>query len=256
MRKLVLSFFISFLFLSPVFGAELSAVYDVKFGIFGKVGEARTKLTTYENNGTYEIYMDAKTFGLANSLSGDRREYFYSAGTTYKGYLLPEIYKHRVERNKRGELRIREKVFELKQSQNQIKLSIYKNKGDNGNSLNKTDERVLNYYGANDLLTLFFNFSKIRKDLDHFILIVAGAKDDNGEIEIKIPSDKEALRIQKSLGTTDKPYIVFINQKIFSSKKGELHVAIGDEGYATKAVLKDVILFGDIVGELVEVKKR
>ena len=41
-----------FIFASFVFSAEISAIYDVKFGIFGKVGEAKTKLIKYENNAT------------------------------------------------------------------------------------------------------------------------------------------------------------------------------------------------------------
>ena len=249
MKKLVLFLF----FINLVFGAELSAVYDVKFGMFGKVGEAKTKLTTYENNNTYEIYMDAKTFGLANTLSGDRREYFYSVGTIYDGYLIPEIYKHRVERKKDGKIRLSEKIYKLNQRKNEIKFTRYKGWDD---KLEKTDEKILDYYGPNDLLTLFFNFSKIKNYGNHFELIVAGAKDEDGKIEIKIPTSDEEARLKKRLGVDDKPYIVYINQKIFSSKKGELHLAISDEGYATKAILKDVVLFGDIVGELVEIKKK
>lgn len=243
--------FLCLMCLDLVFGAEISAIYDVKFAIFGKVGEAKTKLTTYEHNNTYEIYMDAKTFGMANTLSGDRREYFYSAGTIYKGYLVPEIYKHRVERNKKGRLNLSQKIYELDQRKREIKFTKYKGLDDN---LEKTDEKILGYYGPNDLLSLFFNFSKIKTDSNHFALVVAGAKEENGEIEIKIPVGDEKIKLQKNLNTVDKPYIVYINQKIFSSNKGELHVGVDERGYATKAILKDVILFGDIVGELVELK--
>ena len=209
-----------FIFASFVFSGEISATYDVKFGIFGKVGEAKTKLIKYENNATYEIYMDAKTTGLANSLSGDRREYFYSYGTIYKDYLIPKFYTQETRRNKKGRQIISKKNYKF------------------------------------DLLTLFFNFSKIKTTHLHFALAVAGAKDKDGLIEIKIPQDKEKSRLQKELDTKYQPYIVFINQKIFSSKRGELHLALDENGYATKAILKDVILFGDIVWELKELNFR
>lgn len=244
---------LAFIFANFVFSSEISATYNVKFGIFGKVGEAKTKLIKYENNATYEIYMDAKTTGLANSLSGDRREYFYSYGTIYKNYLIPKFYTQETRRNKKGKQIISKKNYEFDEISKKIKFLRYK--GDD-KSLEKTDERILDYYSQNDLLTLFFNFSKIKTTHLHFALVVAGAKDKDGLIEIKIPQDKQKSRLQKELNTKYQPYIVFINQRIFSSKRGELHLALDENGYATKAVLKDVILFGDIVGELKELNFR
>ncbi len=44
--------------------------------------------------------------------------------------------------------------------------------------------------------------------------------------------------------------IVYINQKIFSSDRGELWIAFNDKNECETAALKDVILFGDIKGIL------
>lgn len=235
------------MFINFCFSSEISATYTVKFGIFGKVGEAKTKLVKHENNATYEIYVDAKTAGLANNLSGDRREYFYSCGTIYNDILIPKFYTQETRRNKKGRLKVSKKDYEFDEVNKKIKFTKFKGYDEN---LEKVSDKILTYYAQNDLLTLFFNFSKIKTDYLHFSLIVAGAKDENGILEIKIPQDKEKIRLQKELDTKYQPYIVFINQKIFSSKRGELHLALDENGYATKAILKDVILFGDIVGEL------
>ncbi len=43
-----------------------------------------------------------------------------------------------------------------------------------------------------------------------------------------------------------------IYQKIFESNKGELMLAVGKDGIAQKAVLKDLIMFGDLVSERVK----
>jgi len=40
-----------------------------------------------------------------------------------------------------------------------------------------------------------------------------------------------------------------VHQDIFSSDKGELLLRIGDDGITQKAVLKDLIFFGDIRAE-------
>ena len=55
---------------------------------------------------------------------------------------------------------------------------------------------------------------------------------------------------KKVLGTHAQWYAtVIIHQKIFSSSAGHLLLAIGKDGITDKAVLKDVIFFGDIRGE-------
>ena len=45
---------------------------------------------------------------------------------------------------------------------------------------------------------------------------------------------------------------VIINDDIFASEKGELLVNLRDDGIVQQAVLKDVLFFGDIRGEIVD----
>lgn len=243
MKKIALLFFAT----ACLFGSEISVKYDIKFGVFGKVGEAYAHLIKDEKNQTYEITMDAKAEGLANSLSGDRREYFYSKGKIFKGLLVPDVYKHRVERNKKGKIRIREKVYTFDYYAKKIKYE--KSSYNKGEKPNKSSE-ILEYFAQNDLLTLFFNFFKIKTDSDYFAIIAAGANKKDGRVDIKIPSGKEKIKLQKALDTKNQVYIAFINQDIFSSKRGELHLSINKDGYADKAILRDVLFFGDIVGEI------
>lgn len=235
--------------------SEVEALFEISFGIFGKVGEAKTRLIRHENNSTYEIYMDAKAVGAIDKLSGERREYFYSTGEIYKDYFLPHKFIHKVERNKKGKRTLKDKIFDFNQRKQEIHFSKFK--GDTKSGLNKTDDEILPYYAQNDLLTLFFNFSKVKPvGLDRFSLIAAGANDKDGRVDIFIPKGDKKAKLQKSLGTKFQPYIAFINQNIFSSNKGELHLSINEKGYTDKAILKDVLLFGDIEGKVVSFKEK
>ncbi|PSM52346.1 hypothetical protein CBLAS_0348 [Campylobacter blaseri] len=244
MKKLILIF----VFNVFLFGDDLAVKYDIKFGIFGKIGEANALLVRDEVNKTYEVSMDAKAFGMANRLSGDRREYFYSKGKIYKDLLVPDVYKHIVERDRKGKRYTREKTYKFdyyKQKIEYISTSRYE-----GEPKKEPSVENLHYFAHNDLLTLFFNFFKIKTDKEYFSLIAVGANKEDGRVDIKIPQNRDKMRLQKALNTDTQPYIAYINQKIFSSKRGELHLALDERGYATKAILKDVVFFGDIVGEI------
>ena len=63
-------------------------------------------------------------------------------------------------------------------------------------------------------------------------------------------------KIKRLLKANGHILVVIINQKIFSSKRGELYINLDDDGICTSAVLKDVIFFGDIRGKLVEKKVK
>ncbi len=45
---------------------------------------------------------------------------------------------------------------------------------------------------------------------------------------------------------------VVVNDDIFASDKGELLINLRDDGLCTQAILKDVLFFGDIRGEMID----
>lgn len=241
---------IIFLFVSFAFCQDISVKYVVKFGIFGEIGMAEARLKTDEINKTYEIILEAKTTGLTNSLSGNRREYFNSKGRIVNSFLIPNIYVHEVNRNKKNKEKIERKTFTFNHD-NKI-INLKKEKGFKNETLEITTDENLDFYTQNDLLSLFFNFSKLNKVGNKFYTTAVGAKNENGRIDIIIPQDNEKIAIQEELQSQFDPYIVYINQKIFSSSRGELYLSLNEKGYANKAILKDVLFFGDIVGELIE----
>jgi hypothetical protein len=117
------------------------------------------------------------------------------------------------------------------------------------------------FFANNDILTLFFNLKTILgKDLttkEEQKLIAIGASDKNGKIDVRSILDKEYKEISKLLDESNHILAIVLNQKIFASQKGEMFLNINDEGICTSALLKDVIMFGDIRGKIkkLEIKK-
>ena len=231
------------------YAESIKVTYDVEFGIFGKIGTAYATLEKNNAQKTYKISLNAGTNGMIKSLSGDRREYFYSRGKIVGDLLVPELYTHEVRRNKNGKIRTERKIFAFDHAKKSVHYTQYKGYD---NDIKQTKNENLSYYARNDLLSLFFNFAKFDNGKASMSLQAVGAKNENGRIDIMVPSGKDANALKKELKSNFKPYVVFINQKIFSSSSGELHLSLNEKGYANKAILKDVLLFGDITGTLRE----
>ena len=282
-------FAILILCVSALFGETISAKYEISFGIFGAVGSANTRLVRQGDR--YEIVMDAIAQGVAGSLSGQRRESFRSKGRVVAGLLMPDLYVHEVSRKKGKTAKNERKTYTFDYARKTIKFQKFKG---TGGELQLVSDEILPYFATNDLLSLFFNFSKIPHSGDKFFVRAAGAKSADGRIDIERPRGSVAANIASELGVAppsdadtnsdvaasasssgadtktgatdanfkgrgagaDKQaaaiYVVFINQPIFSSSRGELHLSLNERGYADRAVLKDVLLFGDIRARLVE----
>ena len=122
--------------------------------------------------------------------------------------------------------------------------------------MTKGKEIILDFYSENDLLTLYFNLPKMIRDLSKagtYEFNVVGAERQKGTVQVRIPKASELQAYKKVLGEGDYWYMTaIIYQKIFESNKGELMLAVGKDGIAQKAVLKDLIMFGDLVSERVK----
>ncbi len=246
MKKIILILLIIY----TALGAKtIVATYKVGFGIFGKIGTAKAIFQIRKDN-TYHISIKAVATGLAKVLSGGRVESYESDGKVINGFLVPDIYKGVTK--KHGKTAIKIYYFlHKKRVVDMLKIRIKEGK-------ESRSSESLKYYANNDILTLFFN---IKHYLDDFkfkgekILHAVGANKKDGKVNIIAPVGEKLKSLKRYLGEKSGHFlIVFINQKIFASKRGELYLDINDEGICTKAVLKDVILFGDIRGVLVDLK--
>ncbi len=260
MNKLIILLITPFFCLN-IFAQTIEAKYNITYGDFLDLGIATTTLEVKENK--YSIIMKAQTTGMSKYLTNNRVEIYESHGEVINNEFIPtEFIKIKKDDNKK---RVRTYTFKHKEK----KVLVHDLKTGNEKILNaelshelkefhKEKNYDLKYYASNDILSLFFN---LRKKLINFengkehTLNAVGANKTKGLINILMPSTKDLEKINTYLKTDDKSkFTAFINQRIFQSKRGELLISLNKEGFCSYAVLRDVLLFGDIVGELIEFK--
>ncbi|PLY07575.1 MAG: hypothetical protein C0625_05205 [Arcobacter sp.] len=260
MKKLTLLLIFIF-FTSNVFAKQIEAKYNISYGNFLDLGEA---ITTLEINGNdYKIVIAAKTIGMAKFLTNNREEIYESYGKIINNEFIPKKF----VKIKKDNYKKRTRTFNFDYKNNKVLINdkiIGKEKiritplEEKYIPINKELDYDLNYFAKNDILSLFFNLKnkiKTYKDGEEYTLKAIGANKTKGIINILIPSAESFKKLAKVLKTDDKSkFTVFINQKIFQSEKGELLISLNKEGFCSFAILKDVLFFGDIVGEMVDFK--
>jgi len=250
--------FISLFFLS-LFAKEINATYRVSFGIFGQIGIAKT--TLHVEGKRYKIEVHAKSTGFASFVSGGRQEWYESQGEIKDGKFLPDVYKKVVQKevnigdafndNSKTEVKKYTLIYRFNHQNKSIMATKIKTQGKKRSECNKK----VKFYAKNDLLSLFFNFKKIFPSLKikkHHVLYALGADKDTGKIDLFPLKKEEFSRLVGGGLDSLKLMKVLLRDKIFASKKGELYLGLDEDGICQKAVLKDVILFGDIRGELIK----
>lgn len=214
------------LFSKPIL---LEKEYKISYGILGELGIAKAKIEVY--NDQYTITMHAYTTGIAKFLSQNKQETYKSTGTVINNQYIPKYYSKLVTNNKK--YRFKEYNFDHIKKQVTEKKTTKKLKNAIWEEENET--QTLNFYAQNDILSLFFNLKYFISNLpqkNQKTYYAIGANKENGKVDINI-LEKQKLK-------------VFINQKIFSSPKGELYISLDKNGLCDEALLKDVLLFGDI----------
>ncbi len=224
---------------------SIDALYNVEYGIFGTVGDAKASVEIID--GTYKIKMTARATGFAKLLSGGRLEVYESTGSIKNGKFFPSLFIKKKSSSSNNE--IKRYFFDHVNKQ----ITVIKTKERDG--VQKESRKILDYYAQNDILTLFFNIKSIFGPdfaIDKPVVLYAvGANKKDGHLNLFEPKGKKLKEIKELLAEDDNILVAIINQKIFSSQKGELFLNLNDQGICTKALLKDVVLFGDIRGELV-----
>ena len=238
-------FFILFLFFVPytlfLHGQVISASYDVSYGIFGKIRTAKAILKKSAKKYTIDIRLQAT--GLAKLLSGGREEHHISKGHIKNGLMVSDLYQ---VIKSHGDVVIN-KEYWVDHKKKKIKKKYTKyEKG----KLITNRSSYLDFYTQDDLLTLYFNLDTAIKDKTKahtYLFEAVGAERQKGKVSVHIPSAQELVKYKTELGNESAWYATaIIHQKIFSSKEGRLMLGVAKDGITNKAVLKDVIFFGDI----------
>ena len=214
--------------------------YLVEFGIFGEIGVANAVLT--QNDTSYEIDIKLEATGIAKTLSGGREERHVSTGHMENGVMVSDMY----QVIKSSGSKTTNKLYRI----DHVTKTVTKEYQRWKNGVKVKDVNTSEVYSKDDLLTLYFNLNSYitnKTQSQNLVFTAVGAEKQNSSVTIHIPDSMELKEYKDTLGTDGTWYAqAIINQDIFSSDKGELLLSIGDDGITKKAVLKDLIFFGDI----------
>jgi hypothetical protein len=215
--------------------------YKVDFGIMGEIGVAHAKLT--RDDKSYEIDIELKSVGIAKVLSANRQEEHISKGHIENGVMVSDMYQIIKTHGSKSSNR----VYTIDHKNKKV---VRVDKKWKRGKLYKERKKVMKNYSKDDLLTLYFNLNSYIKDKTisrDYRFNAVGAEIQKGYVDIHIPKNSEMAEYKELLGDTGAWYArAIVNQNIFSSDKGELFLSVGSDGITNKAVLKDLIFFGDI----------
>ncbi len=249
MKKLLFLTVVYLLLSINLNGETIRVDYKVDFGIVGEIGVAHAKLI--KDGDTYEIDIKLEATGITKFLSGDRKEEHISKGHIVNGMLVSDFYHIK----KTHGMKVSDIIYRINHNTKRV---VKVDKKWKRGKLYKERERVMKYYSKDDLLTLYFNLNRYIKDKNSsgdYQFKAVGAEIQKGFVDIHIPSSNELDEYKSLLGEDSNCWYAkaIVHQKIFSSDKGELLLAIrrGD-GITKRAVLKDLILFGDVRAYIIE----
>ncbi|MFA5502093.1 MAG: hypothetical protein WC253_05625 [Sulfurovaceae bacterium] len=239
MKKVFILLFLSVF----VYAKSIDVNYGVSFGVLGELGIANVHLD--ESNNRYTIDINAKTTGIVKTMSSNRQERHISRGHIVNGKYVSDSYIVHVSRANK----IKDKIYTINHQTKTVTKRIIKK--ENGKVVSDVREK-LPFYSSNDLLSMYMNMPKLISPSSgtakNYRFKAVGAENQNGNIEIYVPDISGLSTYKQELGNEGHWYFTaIINQPIFASKRGEFMIAMDKDGVTQKAVLQDIILFGDLV---------
>lgn len=229
--------------LSSIMAADSFEVrYGVSFWFFGQIGV--TTLHLQRNATDYKIEAHARLQGIAAAIAHHHTEYHVSEGQIgADGRLIPRQYRvyktldhYRNHRSYRFDYRLKRITQAFMQERNVTshhfdprRLGMTKQQ----ETQHKTWQRIESFWAEDDLLTLYFNGRSALRGLrlaQTVSLHAVGAR--HGDVRVR--------------RTGRFTFDVLLDQEIFKTKDGKLFVQSDENFYVEKAIIKDVVLFGDL----------
>ena len=239
MQRRVLVITVLFLYFGSFASAKVTQLdYVGTFGIFGKVGGIKNTLT--QNKKTYKIETTVIVEGLAKILMRNPTEHYVSKGHMENGLMVSDSYT--MVSTKSDKKVSKEYKIDHKNKSVTKRYRKWKN-----GKLTRDTTKKLKFYAKDDLLTLYFNLgTAVKKKGKKYLFHAVGLEKQDGKVYITAPNDQELSPYVKDLGLGLKLYAkALIHQKNFRKKKGDILLGVGEDGFIDKAVIKDILLYGD-----------
>ena len=228
-----------FLLLGSFASAKVTQMeYTATFGIVGTVGTIKNTLT--QNTKTYKIETTVIVEGLAKVLMRNPTEHYVSIGHMEDGLMVSDSYTMTSSKQDK-------KVSKEYHINHQEKYVTKRYRKWRDGKLVRDTTQKLKFYAKNDLLTLYFNLGTVVKQKGKTYMFKAvGLEKQDGKVQITAPSDVQAAPYIKDLGPGAMLYAkALIHQKNFRKKKGDILLGVAKDRFIYKAVIKDILFYGD-----------
>lgn len=238
LRKNLIIVYLFILFTGFLHAETQQLNYKATFGVFGTVGMIKNKLT--QNSDTYTIETKVTLKGMANIIMGGQVEHYISKGHMENGLMVSDFYE--MTSTKRDKKKIR--TYSINHKDQSITKRYRKwKKG----KLVKDQTYKLDFYAKDDLLTFYFNMNNaIKQKGKKYIFKVVGLEKQKGKVEITVPQKSNTASYKRDLGSTADWYAkALIVQENFREKQGNILLSVSKDGFIKKAVIKDILMFGD-----------
>lgn len=230
-----------FLLLGSFASAKVTQLdYRATFGIFGTVGTIENTLA--QNGETYQIDTKVTLSGVAKVLMGGQTEHYVSKGHIKDGLMVSDFYQMT---SKKKDKRVM-KEYHIDHHKKHVTKRVRKWRKE---TLVEDHTETLKFYAEDDLLTLYFNLGHAVSQKPKgrtYLFKSVGLEKQNGEVQITIPDNVQVAEYQKDLGQDAKLYAkAFIHQKNFRKKKGDILLAVANDGFIHRSAIKDILFYGD-----------
>jgi hypothetical protein len=226
------------------------ADYVVEFGVVGQVGKVHS---LYKDDSKYYIIdTNLSAVGtLARTVTHNLKEQHICKGYLDKGLHVVTSY----EMIKSYGVYKSTTLYEVDHTRKKVTkhYRLWKKNKKTDRYKKEVDNKIeLGYYAKSDMVTLFLNlgvFIDNKTKAKNYRFKAVGADRKNGRVDIRIPSKKEARVMKNLVGNPKKGewlMNLIMHRKLYSSKQGELMVRMGKNNIMQKAVLKDILFFGDV----------
>jgi hypothetical protein len=240
--------------LEDFLGEELT--YHIGFWLIPHCGEAKARFLETKDSGVYRASLEGRTVGVMDLLIG---RYRYS----YVSYLELSpagdcLRPRRFEHTQKGRTKKLQRSVTFDYARREITFSQVPRDG------TLQEEKIPMREGLiyEDYLTLFYNFrhgSYGPLQRGHTYNLPLHIHKGMTSVDLSIaPRGEEERRRHQELKKDGKEYFLRfrVNQEDVSSTSGEIEGWLSREAVPMKGTIKDVILFGDLWGNLIERKIR
>lgn len=229
------------IYFSFSFTQTIDIKYDISFGFFGKIGEAKLKVRLDKSR--YLIDIRAYFIGFYKKIFDNLNERYISIGTIKNNVYFS--HKYISVKNKNNNKKVTKFMIDYNKKEIFRIYEEYKKK-----KLFKSEKNILpkEKFSSQDILNIFFNINRYIKQngkpYQHNIIGIEKKQ----QFEISIPSKKiinnySALRNKKF----SKYLHIILNQDFLLSKKGEIITGLSKkDNFLDVAIIKDILLIGDI----------